>query len=129
MIATVFFIMAILQYFLAPFIIRILAGKNAAEDISYAIILLRIMSVALFFAPFVSFFFQQMIIQHRHKQAVKNILITVVVNLVTATVLAYYWGGVGMSVNVCVVTLLICFLNRHSVYKNLQTGQPINGAK
>jgi len=120
MIATVFFIMAILQYFLAPFIIRILAGKNAAEDISYAIILLRIMSVALFFAPFVSFFFQQMIIQGQQQASVKNIVIAIVVNLITAVALAYYYSGIGMAVNLCLVMLLIGCLNARSVNEKLK---------
>ncbi|MEI9956358.1 MAG: hypothetical protein WDM90_08670 [Ferruginibacter sp.] len=85
-----FLIFAVLQFFLAPYIISLLAGKTNTEDISYTVTILRIMSIGLFFSPFVSFFFQQMIIQGQQQEAIKNIVITVVVNLVSAVALAYW---------------------------------------
>ena len=124
-----FLILSVIQFFGASFIIELLAGKNKTEDISYAVTILKIISFALFFSPFVSFFFQQMIIQHQHKRSVTNILITVVVNLISATVLAYYFSGIGMAVNICVVTMLICFLNAQSVYKKIQLPVTGYGAK
>lgn len=119
MIAAVFIILSVAQYILAPFIIALLAGKNAAEDIAYAILLLRIMSLALFFAPFVSFFFQQMVIQGQQKAAVKNIVLTIAVNLILAVLLAYKYSGAGMAVNVCLVNIFIAFLNARSANKKL----------
>ena len=115
MIGAVFFILAIIQFFGAALIIQLLVGKNSSEDIIYAIAILRIISFALLFSPFVSFFFQQMIIQGQQAASVKNIVIAVVTNLVTAVILSYLYGGTGMAVNVCLVTVLICFLNARSV--------------
>ena len=112
-----FFVLAVTQFFLANFVIQLLVGKNNGEDISFAVTLLRIMSIALLFSPFVSFFFQQMIIQGQQKKAIKNIIITVVVNLISAFVLSYYYTGIGMAINMCMIVLLICFLNAHSVNK------------
>jgi PST family polysaccharide transporter len=114
-----FLLFAVIQFSAAPFIITLLAGKNATEDLSYAILILRITSIALFFSPFVSFFFQQMIIQHQQKASVTNIVIAVVVNLITAAILSYYYAGIGMAVNICLITILIGFLNGRSVYKKL----------
>jgi len=112
-----FLFLSAMQFFLAGFIIRLLAGNNNGEDISYAVTILRIMSFALLFSPFVSFFFQQMIIQGQQKAAIKNIVIAVTVNLISATLLGYWYGGFGMAVNVCLVVVLICFLNANSVHK------------
>jgi len=114
-----FLIFAVLQFFLAPYIIALLVGKSNTEDISYTVTILRIMSIGLFFSPFVSFFFQQMIIQGQQQKAIKNIVITVVVNLVSAAALAYWYSGAGMAINVCIVVLLIAFLNADSVNKKL----------
>ena len=116
-IASSFLLFALLQFFLAEYIIQLLAGKNNGEDISYAVTLLRIMSFALFFSPFVSFFFQQMILQGQQKQSIKNITIAVIVNIISACALGYWYGGIGMAVNVCLIVVLICFLNAYSVNK------------
>lgn len=119
LIGSAFFILAAAQFFGAALIIQILVGNNTGEDISYAITILRIISFALLFSPFVSFFFQQMIIQGQQKAAIKNIVAAVVINLATAVILSYWYGGIGMAVNVCLVTVLICFLNAASVNKKI----------
>lgn len=119
LIGSAFFILAAVQFFGAALIIQILVGNNSGEDISYAITILRIISFALLFSPFVSFFFQQMIIQGQQKAAIKNIVAAVVINLVTAVIFSYWYGGIGMAVNVCLVTVLICFLNAASVNKKI----------
>ncbi|MGC4100328.1 oligosaccharide flippase family protein [Ferruginibacter sp.] len=116
-----FFIAAVIQFFGASFIIELLAGKNKAEDSTYAVTLLKITSFALLFTPFVSFFFQQMILQGQEKQSIKNIVITVIVNLLCATLLGYYSGGEGMAVNTGLITALIAGLNGYSVYKKLRS--------
>ncbi len=117
LLGSVFLLLAVVQFFGAPVIIQLLVGKNNGEDISCAVIILRIISFALFFSPFVSFFFQQMIIQGQQTASIKNIGIAVIVNLVTAAALSYWYGGIGMAINVCLVTVLICFLNAASVNK------------
>ena len=89
LIGSAFFILAIVQFFGAAVIIQILVGNNTGEDISYAITILRIISFALLFSPFVSFFFQQMIIQGQQKAAIKNIVAAVVINLGTEVILSY----------------------------------------
>lgn len=119
LIGSAFFILAAVQFFGAALIIQILVGNNTGEDISYAITILRIISFALLFSPFVSFFFQQMIIQGQQKAAIKNIVAAVVINLVTAVILSYWYGGIGIAINVCLVTVLICFLNAASVNKKI----------
>ena len=119
LIGSTFFMLAVIQFFGAALIIQLLVGKNSNEDISYAITILRIVSFALLFSPFVSFFFQQMIIQGQQTASIKNIVTAVIVNLVTAVVLSYWYGGIGMAVNVCLVTVLICFLNAASVNKKI----------
>ncbi len=119
-IAAGFLFLSVLQFFLAGFVIQLLVGKNSGEDISYAVSILQIMSIALFFSPFVSFFFQQMIIQEQKKQAIKNITIAVIFNFISACLLAYFFSGIGMAVNMCLVVLVICLLNAYSVNKNLK---------
>ncbi|CAN5189310.1 oligosaccharide flippase family protein [soil metagenome] len=117
-IGSVFFVLALVQFFGATLIIEFLLGKNHG-DISYAVTLLKIMSMVLLFSPFVSFFFQLMIIQGQKKESVINIAITSIVNLITATVFTYYWSGKGLAVNLCLIVVMIGFLNRRSFYKKL----------
>lgn len=110
-----FFTFSLIQFLFADDIMLLLAGKNSGEDIAYAVTILQIMSFALFFSPYVSFFFQQMIIQHQQKQAIFNIVIAIAVNLISAVILAYWYSGIGMAINGCLVVVLISFLNAYSV--------------
>ena len=122
-IAAVFFIGALIQFFGATFILKFLLGKNYGQDISYSVTVLKIMSVALFFSPFVSFFFQLMIIQGQKKESFVNITVAVIVNLISAPIFTYLWAAKGLAVNLCLVIILISFLNRRSFFKKLK---PLN---
>lgn len=106
-----FFVFAIGLFLGAPFIIELAAGKKQQYDISYSVQVLRIMSAALIISPFVSFFFQILILQDQKKKAVRNILITIIVNLVLGSILAYYYGGRGMAINLTIILYIIAFLN------------------
>ena len=118
-IAGVFLLLCLVQFFGAKFIITLLAGEHSRDDISYAVQILKTMSVALFFSPFVSFFFQQMIIQQQQKKLLRNIIIAVIVNLASASILGYYFSGVGMAINFAVVYVVICWLNGNAISKKL----------
>lgn len=118
-IAAVFLLLSVIEFFGAKFILTLLAGKNSGQDMSYATTILKVLSLALFFSPFVAFFFQQMIIQGQQKKSVRNILLAIIVNLVSAIILSYYFSGIGMAVNVILVYIFICFLNGNAVIKEL----------
>jgi polysaccharide transporter, PST family len=110
-----FLLLAILQFLLAPFIIQLLAGNTSAN--SHAIVLLRIAAIGIVAAPFVSFFFQQLIVQHKQQAALKNIMVTAIVNLVLAFVGAYYFSSIGITVVMCLITFFIAWLNATAFYK------------
>ncbi|MEO7766958.1 MAG: oligosaccharide flippase family protein, partial [Ferruginibacter sp.] len=76
-----FCLLALFQFFGAEFIVRIIAGKKRSDDVSYAVDILRIMSIGLLFSPYVSFFFQMLILQGQRKAAMQNILATVIINI------------------------------------------------
>lgn len=114
-----FFAIAVFQFFGAEFILMVVGGKKNMADVNEAALLLRILSVALIYSPFVSFFFQLMVLQNQKKETVPNIIITVVINLITASIAAYYFGAVGMAVNLALIMLLIAFLNFRGFYRGL----------
>ena len=116
-----FFFFALVQFFAAEEIVRLLAGKNSKEDLSYAVEILKIMSMGLFCSPYASFFFQVMIIQGQKKRAARNIFTTVVVNMFTACFFAYFYSGKGMAVNYCIVIFIVGALNYLSFRKGLKT--------
>jgi polysaccharide transporter, PST family len=113
-IATIFFVFALIQFFGASLIIKFLFGKKSGEDISYSVAILKIMSVALIFSPFVSFFFQLMIIQEQKKESIINISIAVIANIIMGSVFTYLWAGKGLAVNLCLMVMLMFVLNRRS---------------
>jgi PST family polysaccharide transporter len=114
----VFSVLAVIQFFAAEQIIRVITGKNYKEDISYAISILKIMSIGLIYSPFVSFFFQLLIIQGQKKRAMVNIIIAVSLNLATGCFLSFFFSGKGMAVNLCIIVFIIAALNYYSFYKN-----------
>lgn len=116
-----FLIFALIQFFAAEEIVHIVAGKHNSEDLSYAVQILQIMSIGLFFSPYASFFFQLMILQGQKKRAARNILITVVINLFTASFFAYLYSGKGMAVNYSIVIFVVSVLNFLSFRKKITT--------
>jgi PST family polysaccharide transporter len=106
--------LAIAQFFGAEFIVRFLSGKHNIQDVDYAVDILRIMSIAVMFSPFGSFYFQLLIIQGRKKTAVRNISSVVLINMVTAASLAYFFQGKGMAVNLCIIVFFIALFNYYS---------------
>lgn len=124
-IGAVFLLLSLVEWFGAKLILTLLAGKNSGQDMTYAITILKLLSLALFFSPFVAFFFQQLIIQGQQKKSVQNILMAIVVNLVSAVVLSYYFSGIGMAVNVILVNVFICFLNGKAALQKINHLQNI----
>ena len=118
-ISGIFIVLAAIQFFGATFIIKLLLGKNDGEDISYSVAILKIMSVGLLFSPFVSFFFQLMIIQGQKKESFVNIAIAVIINILTASIFTYLWAGKGLAFNLCLIVMLMFFLNIRSFLKKL----------
>lgn len=116
-----FLIFSIVQFFAAGEIVHLIAGKNSRDDISYAVEILKIMSIALFFSPYVSFFFQLLIIQGQKKRAVRNIVVAVLVNMFMACFFAHFYSGKGMAVNYCTTMILIAVLNYSSFKTGLKT--------
>ena len=114
-----FFAIAVFQFFGAEFILMVVGGKKNMANIHEAAVLLRVLSVALIYSPFVSFFFQLMVLQDQKKETVPNIILTVIINLVTASIAAYYFGALGMAVNLALIMLLIAFLNFRGFYRGL----------
>ncbi len=118
-IGSVFFVLAAMQFSGATIIIKFLMGKDHG-DISYAVTLLKIMSIALPFSPFVSFYFQLMIIQGQKKESAVNIGVTGFVNIITASIFTYFWSAVGLAVNLCIMMIMLCLLNRRSFFRKIQ---------
>lgn len=114
-----FLLIAITQFFGAEKIVRLIAGKKSEEDILNAAHILKIMSAGLIFSPFVSFFFQLLIIQGQKKRAVANIVIAVVLNLISGCLFAYFYQANGMAINLCIIVTVIAFLNFTSFNKKL----------
>lgn len=114
-----FSLLAIMLFFGAETIIKFLAGKNNITDITYAVSILKIMCLALVFSPYVSFFFQLMIIQGQRKRSVINIVITILVNFINGCLLSWFFGGNGMAVSLSITILLLAFLNYYSFSKKL----------
>jgi O-antigen/teichoic acid export membrane protein len=71
------------------------------------------------FSPFGSYFFQLLIIQGRKKTAVKNIFSVVIINLFSASTLAYLYGGKGMAINLCMIVFFIALFNFISYHKKV----------
>ncbi len=114
-----FSIFAVLQFGFAGLIVSFLSGNHDIKDISYAVDILKIMSIAVLFSPFGSYFFQLLIIQGRKKIAVKNIFSVVIINLFSASTLAYLYGGKGMAINLCMIVFFIALFNFISYHKKL----------
>jgi PST family polysaccharide transporter len=112
-----FALLALVQLAGAPWIVQLVSGKPLGEGINYAVRLLQVMSVALFFSPYVSFFFQLLIIQGQRKSAVTNIAFIVVLNLVAGILLTYFFSGIGMAINVCITSFALAFINYLSFRK------------
>ncbi len=121
MIAGIFLLFAVLQFFGATKIVQFLLKREQGEDIASASILLKIMSIALFFSPFVSFFFQLMIIQGQKKEAIANIALASIVNLISASFFTWKWGSIGLAINLCLMVILIFFLNRRSFLMKIKS--------
>lgn len=118
-IGSVFLALAAIQFFGAPLIVQFLMGKDHG-DVSYAVAVLKIMSIALPFLPFVSFFFQLMIIQGQKKESAINIGIIGIVNIITACIFTFYWSAKGLAVNLCFMMIVLCFLNSRSFLKKVK---------
>ena len=114
-----FVILAGLQFFTAEFIIKLVSGTKAIPDISYSVVILQILSIGQLFSPYASFFFQILIIQGQKKEAIRNITAAVFINLLSAGFFAYFYGGKGMAVNLCMIVFFIGFLNFIAFNKKL----------
>ncbi len=114
-----FSLFAVLQFGFAGFIVSVLSGNHDIKDISYAVDILKIMSIAVLFSPFGSYYFQLLIIQGRKKTAVKNIFSVVIINLISASTLAYLYGGKGMAINLCMIVFFIALFNFISYHKKV----------
>ena len=123
--AACFFALALLQFFYADFIVHIVSGKTAKADVGYAVDILRIMSIALLFSPYASFFFQLLVIQGQKKASITNITAIVIINLITACTLTYLYSGKGMAINVCIIVFSIGLFNFISF--NKKHGSSIRG--
>lgn len=117
---------ALFQYVGAEFILWIIGGEKNISETRESAVLLRILSIGLIYSPFVSFFFQLMVLQRQRKETVINIVIAVLVNLVTASFAARFYGAIGMAVNLCVIMLLIACLNYRGFRKGLLARERVN---
>ena len=118
-----FILLATAQFFTSEYIVKLLAGKNHHTDMSYAIAILRIMSLGLLFSPYPSFFFQLMIIQGQKRESIVNIFFIIICNLVSGSLFAYFYAGKGMAISLCITVFLIGLLNFTSFNKKLKTLQ------
>lgn len=116
-----FLFLASLQFFFAEFIIRLISGSKDPLQVAYAADILRIMSVGLLFSPYVSFFFQLMIIQGQKKESIVNISIAVIINLISACIFAYFYSARGMAINLCIIVIIIAGLNFFAFNKKLKS--------
>ena len=115
-----FILLAVIQFFASEYIVKLLAGKKAIDDIPYAVSIMQIMCIGLVFSPYASFFFQLLILQGQKKECVRNIIIAIVVNLGTACFFAYFYSARGMAINACIIIFLVGLLNFISFNKKMQ---------
>ncbi|MBC7555110.1 MAG: oligosaccharide flippase family protein [Taibaiella sp.] len=114
-----FVILAGLQFFTAGYIIKLVSGTKAIPDITYSVVILQILSIGQLFSPYASFFFQILIIQGQKKEAIRNITAAVFINLLSAGFFAYFYGGKGMAINLCMIVFFIGLLNFIAFNKKL----------
>lgn len=119
-----FSVLSVALFFSAEYIVQLVSGKHAPEDIGYAVEILKIMSIGLLMSPFVSFFFQLLVIQGQKKAAITNIFSVVIINLVSGCIFTYFYSGKGMAINLCLIVFIIALLNfvsfrkKHSLATN-----------
>lgn len=106
-----FSLFAIVQFSGANYIIELVSGKSDAVNPIASVGLLKIMSLATFFAPYGSFFFQLLIIQGRKKTAVRNLFVVVLINTISAFTLSSRFGAEGMAFNLCIIVILVGLFN------------------
>jgi PST family polysaccharide transporter len=119
-----FITLALLQFFGAHELIHLVGGKQNISDTPTAVLLLRILSAGLIVAPFVSFYFQLMILQGQKSMAVRNSLLVVICNFIAGCLLTYFFGVAGMAVNICLTTFLIATLNYVSFQRHYNRMSP-----
>lgn len=113
-----FALITVIQLLGAEWLVLLAGGRKQGADMGLAADMLRVMSIGVLFSPFVSFFFQLLIIQGQKKMAIRNCAITVLANLATSITLTHFFGGMGMAVNLCITTIVIAALN-YFTYRNL----------
>jgi PST family polysaccharide transporter len=109
-----FAIMAAALFLTAESIIYFLGGTSLDGDPQYATSVLKIISVSLIIAPFGSYYFQLLLIVGEKRLAMRNIVIVVLINSITAFPLAYFAAAKGMAVNAVLITLAIAGINYFS---------------
>ncbi len=114
-----FVALALFQFFGAEFIVSILSGKKPGVEIAYPVRILQIMSFGLLFSPFVSFFFQLLIIQGQKKESIRNISFVVIINLITASLFSYFYSGKGMAINLSLMVFTLAAFNYLTFRKGL----------
>ena len=98
-ILAVFSVLGLGLYLAADFITTFLAGQPTPQSS----LILRILSVALVFAPFGAFYTQAFIILGREKELLFTVMICIIVNAISLFITYHYFQEIGLAITNIVV--------------------------
>jgi len=100
-------LIAILLYFLAPYIIYLLAGEYVVDSIN----LLQLMVVVIVLYPLGGLFSQSFVTQKENYLVTQVTVITMIVNLLLVFPLIYYFNAYGLVITIILVQLIHLAIN------------------
>ena len=101
------FVVSITLYFLAPWIVEVLAGKKIDETI----VVLQILAITVIFFPLGGFFTQSFVTQNANFLITKATFYTSLFNLFLVFPLVYFYDIYGLAVTVIAVQIFQIFIN------------------
>jgi len=108
------FFISISMYLNSEFIISLLFGDNHSESI----LILKILSITIFFKPYGAFFTQYMVITSKEKLVSRVTFLTMVTNFILVLPMIYLYHEVGLAITIVLVSI-------YHVYINLKYNQEI----
>jgi len=108
------FFISISIYLNSEFIISLLFGDNHPNSI----LILKILSIAIFFQPYGGFFTQYMVIKSNEKLVSRVTFLTMVTNFILVFPMIYLYHEVGLAITIVLVSI-------YHVYINLKYNQEI----
>lgn len=101
------FFISISMYLNSEFIISLLFGDNHSESI----LILKILSITIFFKPYGAFFTQYMVITSKEKLVSRVTFLTMVTNFILVFPMIYLYHEVGLAITIVLVSIYHLYIN------------------